>query len=486
MIARILQAENSGLTIVFTRTKRAAQRVADDLDGARLRRQPAARRHAAGRPREGARPSSARASSRCWSPPTSPPAASTSPDVTHVINYTCPEDEKTYVHRIGRTGRAGATGIAVTFVDWADVHPLEDDQQGARPAVRRARPRPTRPPSTSSTTWASPPGTKGRLVRDPGGRVERKPRTATVRRAAVGACRGGRPASGPRGPSASQPQPQPDPRRRARRRRRPPAGRRPRRPQRRRRRRAAPPRRRNRSRRRTPSAATGAGVHRSPRPALTSYRVVPDLDGGSGDDDDRGADGAKSHSAWASGRHCRMQPCDCGVPSWARVCTGVAVGTGMSWKPIAALSPWVNRTMYCIVPESSMPTASRELGVDRRSVPGCEVVGDAARDQVGAAHARRRPSTSQTRWRSIAEDDPPTGAAVGRQGRSSRDPLAARLVAAAPAAGPASVGAWPAPGGRGRRSTAAAHRRAGRPRPGRLPGLASGQHADAAEHGDER
>ena len=39
-------------------------------------------------------------------------------DVTHVINYDCPEDEKTYVHRIGRTGRAGASGIAVTFVDW--------------------------------------------------------------------------------------------------------------------------------------------------------------------------------------------------------------------------------------------------------------------------------------------------------------------------------------------------------------------------------
>src|SRR5262249_42497061 len=42
-------------------------------------------------------------------------------DVTHVINYSCPEDEKTYVHRIGRTGRAGATGVAITFVDWADV-----------------------------------------------------------------------------------------------------------------------------------------------------------------------------------------------------------------------------------------------------------------------------------------------------------------------------------------------------------------------------
>ncbi len=42
-------------------------------------------------------------------------------DVTHVINYECPDDEKTYLHRIGRTGRAGASGVAVTFVDWEDV-----------------------------------------------------------------------------------------------------------------------------------------------------------------------------------------------------------------------------------------------------------------------------------------------------------------------------------------------------------------------------
>ena len=42
--------------------------------------------------------------------------------VTHVVNYTCPEDDKTYVHRIGRTGRAGATGVAITLVDWADLH----------------------------------------------------------------------------------------------------------------------------------------------------------------------------------------------------------------------------------------------------------------------------------------------------------------------------------------------------------------------------
>ena len=59
--------------------------------------------------------------STCWSPPTSRPAASTSRASRHVVNYQCPEDEKTYVHRIGRTGRAGSTGVAVTLVDWDDI-----------------------------------------------------------------------------------------------------------------------------------------------------------------------------------------------------------------------------------------------------------------------------------------------------------------------------------------------------------------------------
>jgi superfamily II DNA/RNA helicase len=37
------------------------------------------------------------------------------------VNYQCPEDEKTYLHRIGRTGRAGSEGVAVTLVDWDDI-----------------------------------------------------------------------------------------------------------------------------------------------------------------------------------------------------------------------------------------------------------------------------------------------------------------------------------------------------------------------------
>ena len=41
--------------------------------------------------------------------------------ITHVINYECPEDHKTYVHRIGRTGRAGADGVAITLIDWDEL-----------------------------------------------------------------------------------------------------------------------------------------------------------------------------------------------------------------------------------------------------------------------------------------------------------------------------------------------------------------------------
>ncbi len=120
IIARILQAENSGLTIIFTRTKRQAQRIADDLaergfnaaplhgDMAQIAREKAMRRFRDGKVMV----------------LVATDVAARGIDVeavTHVINYTCPEDDKTYLHRIGRTGRAGATGIAVTFVDWADL-----------------------------------------------------------------------------------------------------------------------------------------------------------------------------------------------------------------------------------------------------------------------------------------------------------------------------------------------------------------------------
>ena len=50
------------------------------------------------------------------------------PTITHVINYDLPKQAEDYVHRIGRTGRAGRTGIAITFAEvneYVKVHKIE-------------------------------------------------------------------------------------------------------------------------------------------------------------------------------------------------------------------------------------------------------------------------------------------------------------------------------------------------------------------------
>lgn len=50
-------------------------------------------------------------------------------DLTHVLNYDLPNVPETYVHRIGRTGRAGADGTAISFCDWGEKSFLNDIQK---------------------------------------------------------------------------------------------------------------------------------------------------------------------------------------------------------------------------------------------------------------------------------------------------------------------------------------------------------------------
>jgi ATP-dependent RNA helicase RhlE len=50
-------------------------------------------------------------------------------ELTHVINYELPNVPETYVHRIGRTGRAGASGIALSFCDAEEKEYLRDIQK---------------------------------------------------------------------------------------------------------------------------------------------------------------------------------------------------------------------------------------------------------------------------------------------------------------------------------------------------------------------
>ena len=117
LLTRMLQARDRGLTMIFTRTKRTAQKVADELTE---RGFAAAAVH--GDLGQGAREQALRAfrSEKVDVLVATDVAARgiDVPEVTHVINYQCPEDEKTYVHRIGRTGRAGRAGVAITLVDW--------------------------------------------------------------------------------------------------------------------------------------------------------------------------------------------------------------------------------------------------------------------------------------------------------------------------------------------------------------------------------
>ncbi|WP_235858563.1 DEAD/DEAH box helicase [Varibaculum massiliense] len=120
VVARILQARERGLTIIFTRTKRTAARVAEDLG---KRGFATASLH--GDLGQGAREQALRAFRHGKVDvlvATDVAARGIDvDDVTHVINYQCPEDAKIYIHRIGRTGRAGNSGTAITFVDWDDV-----------------------------------------------------------------------------------------------------------------------------------------------------------------------------------------------------------------------------------------------------------------------------------------------------------------------------------------------------------------------------
>ena len=120
VVGRILQAEGRGKTVIFCRTKRQAGKVAEELVDRGFN---ASALH--GDMSQEAREKSMaafRSGKKDILVATEVAARGIDvDDVTHVINYTVPEDEKNYLHRTGRTGRAGRTGIAVTFVDWEDL-----------------------------------------------------------------------------------------------------------------------------------------------------------------------------------------------------------------------------------------------------------------------------------------------------------------------------------------------------------------------------
>ena len=173
IIGRLLQSPVCTRTMIFTRTKRAAQRLADELVDRGFEAtsihgdlNQVAREKALKKFRDGkvdvlvATDVAARGIDIT--------------DVSHVVNYECPDSEMTYVHRIGRTGRAGAKGIAVTLVDWADVTRWKVINKGLNLGIPEIDETYSNTPKLFSDLEI-PEGIKGRL-KDAAPRPPREPR----------------------------------------------------------------------------------------------------------------------------------------------------------------------------------------------------------------------------------------------------------------------------------------------------------------------
>ena len=165
VIARILQAEGGTKAVIFTRTKRAAQKLVDEL-GDRGFNAAAVHGDMSQESRERSM-AAFKAGKRDVLIATDVAARGIDvDDVTHVINHTIPDDDKAYLHRVGRTGRAGKTGIAVTFVDWDDLHKWALINR----ALEFGQPEPVETYSSSPHLYSDldiPAGTKGRIATAP-------------------------------------------------------------------------------------------------------------------------------------------------------------------------------------------------------------------------------------------------------------------------------------------------------------------------------
>jgi ATP-dependent RNA helicase RhlE len=130
-LARILKDDGVGRVLVFTRTKHGANKVVKQLDQDGVRanaihgnKSQSARQKALAEFKSGRTPVLVATD-----------IASRGIDVdgvTHVINFELPNEPESYVHRIGRTARAGAAGVAISLVDSAERSVLRDIERTIR------------------------------------------------------------------------------------------------------------------------------------------------------------------------------------------------------------------------------------------------------------------------------------------------------------------------------------------------------------------
>ena len=120
--------------------------------------------------------------------------------ISHVINYDIPQDTESYVHRIGRTGRAGATGQAISLVSADEIHLLQDIERLTQQLLPRSlvegyepktplpesklRPpaKPKKPKKPQGERSASQPSTHQSEQRSPGGNPANRRRGSSKKR----------------------------------------------------------------------------------------------------------------------------------------------------------------------------------------------------------------------------------------------------------------------------------------------------------------
>jgi ATP-dependent RNA helicase RhlE len=158
LLNELLSQDEVARALVFTRTKHGADRVAKQLDQAGIRalaihgnKSQSAREKALGLFRRGSVPVLVATDVAA--------RGIDVPDVSHVVNYDLPNVAENYVHRIGRTGRAGAKGSAISFCEHDQQQLLADIERTIRQTIpvvgERPAPAFSRPPRNDQKRFRS-------------------------------------------------------------------------------------------------------------------------------------------------------------------------------------------------------------------------------------------------------------------------------------------------------------------------------------------
>jgi ATP-dependent RNA helicase RhlE len=135
LLREVLKDPKMKRVLVFTRTKRGANKVAEELDRNGVRADAIHGNKSQGA-RQRALDSFKRGGIRVLVATDIAARGIDVDGVTHVINYEMPSEPESYVHRIGRTARAGASGVALSFCDPEERGTLRAIERLTRTTVR--------------------------------------------------------------------------------------------------------------------------------------------------------------------------------------------------------------------------------------------------------------------------------------------------------------------------------------------------------------